>query len=90
MHELVLTLWQTHRPAVLMVTHDVDEAIALADRILVLESGRIVGEESIAAPRGQRTASVRPLRARLLGHLGVVAAGDGAYADLIAFPGGAR
>jgi sulfonate transport system ATP-binding protein len=89
MHELVLTLWRTHRPAVLMVTHDVDEAMALADRVLVLDQGRIIGEERITAPRGQRTASVRPLRARLMRHLGVDAP-EGAYADLIALPGGDR
>lgn len=83
MHELVLTLWRTHRPAVLMVTHDVDEAIALADRVLVLEHGRTAAEERIEAPRGQRTANVRDLRRRLLGHLGVVAA-TGSYADTVA------
>ena len=36
MHRLVLRLWAHHGPAVLLVTHDVDEAIALADRVLVL------------------------------------------------------
>lgn len=82
MHQLVLALWRRHRPAVMMVTHDVDEAIALADRILVLDAGRIVAEEIIAAPRGERTASVRPLRSRLLGHLGVEAP-EGTYADAI-------
>jgi len=82
MHQLVLALWRHHRPAVMMVTHDVDEAIALADRILVLDAGRIVAEEVIAAPRGERTASVRPLRSRLLGHLGVEAP-EGTYADAI-------
>ena len=30
-----------HRPAVLLVTHDVDEAIALADRVVVLDDGRV-------------------------------------------------
>jgi sulfonate transport system ATP-binding protein len=87
MHELVLSLWQTHRPAVLLVTHDVDEAIALADRVLVLDRGRIIAEERIEAERGQRTASVRALRSRLLGHLGVDAPA-GSYADLVAFPSG--
>ena len=33
MHRLVLSLWARHRPAVLLVTHDVDEALALADRV---------------------------------------------------------
>ena len=36
MHRLVLRLWESHRPAVLLVTHDVDEALILADRVLVL------------------------------------------------------
>ncbi|RYD91274.1 MAG: ABC transporter ATP-binding protein, partial [Sphingomonadales bacterium] len=82
MHQLVLALWRKHRPAVMMVTHDVDEAIALADRVLVLDAGRIIAEEVILAPRGERTASVRPLRSRLLGHLGVDAP-EGTYADAV-------
>src|SRR5471032_3094060 len=47
MHQLILTLWRAHSPAVLLVTHDVDEAIALADRVLVLGGGRIAAEERI-------------------------------------------
>jgi sulfonate transport system ATP-binding protein len=83
MHALVLELWRVHRPAVLLVTHDVDEAMALADRILVLDKGRIAAEERIAAARGQRSPVVRALRAKLLGHLGLDTS-DGVYADLIA------
>ncbi|MFJ8494730.1 ABC transporter ATP-binding protein [Streptomyces sp. NPDC094038] len=41
MHHLLRELWKRHRPSVLLVTHDVDEAIVLADRVLVLEHGRI-------------------------------------------------
>ncbi|MEU0967548.1 ABC transporter ATP-binding protein [Streptomyces sp. NPDC005917] len=41
MHHLLRELWKRHRPSVLLVTHDVDEAIVLADRVLVLENGRI-------------------------------------------------
>jgi sulfonate transport system ATP-binding protein len=41
MHGLLRALWQRHRPSVLLVTHDVDEAVVLADRVLVLERGRI-------------------------------------------------
>jgi len=41
MHHLVENLWQRHRPAVLLVTHDVDEALLLADRLLVLTSSVI-------------------------------------------------
>ena len=82
MHALVLALWRAHRPAVLLVTHDVEEAMALADRVLVLDKGRIAAEERIMAVRGQRGSVVRALRARLLGHLGLETNG-GVYADLI-------
>ena len=51
MHRLVLSLWARHRPAVLLVTHDVDEALALADRVLVLGEGRITHSSPIGLPR---------------------------------------
>ena len=82
MHALVLALWRAHQPAVLLVTHDVEEAMALADRILVLDKGQIAAEERITAVRGHRSGVVRTLRAKLLGHLGLEV-GDGVYADLI-------
>ncbi|GLZ33346.1 aliphatic sulfonates import ATP-binding protein SsuB 2 [Lentzea sp. NBRC 105346] len=41
MHDLLRELCARHRPAVLLVTHDVDEAIDLADRIVILQDGRI-------------------------------------------------
>jgi sulfonate transport system ATP-binding protein len=44
MHRLVQDLWRAHKPSVLLVTHDVDEALRLADRVLVLSGGRIVSE----------------------------------------------
>jgi len=70
MHKLVLALWQAHKPAVLLVTHDVDEAIALSDRILVLDKGRIVAEERINTERGKyRLGLVTELRKQLLGYL---------------------
>ena len=52
MHRLVDDLWQRHRPSVLLVTHDVDEALGLADRVLVLDGGRIVAEHG-RRPRGR-------------------------------------
>ena len=70
MHDLVLSLWRAHRPAVLIVTHDVEEAIALADRVLVLDQGRIVAEERITAPRGERASFSARLREKLLSTLG--------------------
>jgi sulfonate transport system ATP-binding protein len=71
MHDLVLSLWRTHRPAVLLVTHDVDEAIALSDRVLVLDQGRIAAEEIIDAVRPRDTGGLQAIRRRLLAHLGV-------------------
>ncbi|RSM68895.1 ABC transporter ATP-binding protein [Kibdelosporangium aridum] len=44
MHRLVRDLWQAHQPSVLLVTHDVDEALRLAQRLLVLSGGQIVSE----------------------------------------------
>ena len=77
MHDLVLSLWRTHRPAVLIVTHDVEEAIALADRVLVLDKGRIVAEERIHAARGERAGLAGRLREQLLSHLGGDHHGEG-------------
>jgi sulfonate transport system ATP-binding protein len=73
MHRLVLGLWQRHRPAVLLVTHDVDEALALADRVLVLGDGRISHQSSVdvARPRDRDHRELISLRNRLLSELGV-------------------
>ncbi|GGF49040.1 aliphatic sulfonate ABC transporter ATP-binding protein [Microbacterium sorbitolivorans] len=60
MHALLRELHEKYRPSILMVTHDVDEAIALADRILVIGDGRILAEEPAGTPREV-----------LFGHLGV-------------------
>jgi sulfonate transport system ATP-binding protein len=73
MHQLVLNLWQHHRPAVLLVTHDVDEALALADRVLVLTAGRISYGSAVSAdrPRDRDQKSLSALRSRLLAELGI-------------------
>ena len=71
MHRLVDDLWQRHRPAVLLVTHDVDEALELADRVLVLDEGRIIAEHTPPAGRPRRHADLTELRARVLADLGV-------------------
>ena len=86
MHDLVLDLWRAHQPAVLMVTHDVDEAIALADRVLVLDSGRIAAQERIAIPRGERGDLTQPLRHKLLDILG----GSAVASGVIPFPHGGQ
>ncbi len=69
MRALLLQLWREHRFGVLLVTHDVDEAVALADRVLVLEDGRVVHELAIADPRGSSSADL--YRTELLDRLGV-------------------
>jgi sulfonate transport system ATP-binding protein len=77
MHRLVLRLWAHHEPAVLLVTHDVDEALSLADRVLVLASGRIAFSCRVGAPRPRdRDQPVLvSLRNRLLAELGVTTEG---------------
>jgi sulfonate transport system ATP-binding protein len=78
MHDLVLALWQRHRPAILLVTHDVDEALALADRVVLLADGRIAHEERVALPRPREREheDLAHKRIRLLTELGVYQKGS--------------
>ena len=81
MHRLVLRLWQHHRPfspAVLLVTHDVDEALVLADRVLVLAGGRITFGVPVGVPRPRDRdhPALIELRHELLGQLGVTQEGQ--------------
>lgn len=73
MHGLLQDLCARHRPAVLLVTHDVDEAVLLADRVLVLDEGRIAVDLSIeqARPRRHGDPAVAHYREQLLAALGV-------------------
>ncbi|MFJ9900639.1 ABC transporter ATP-binding protein [Streptomyces sp. NPDC091280] len=75
MHDLVSRLCRIHRPAVLLVTHDVEEAVRLADRVCVLREGRIVTDESVGLPhpRDPGDPAFAALRRRLLSDLGVPA-----------------
>jgi NitT/TauT family transport system ATP-binding protein len=52
----LLELWQTNRKPVIFVTHDVDEAIYLSDRILILspQPARVVDEVIVPLPRSDR------------------------------------
>ncbi|MFF5264057.1 ABC transporter ATP-binding protein [Actinomadura viridis] len=77
MHRLVLDLWDRHRPGILLVTHDVDEALLLADRVLVLDGGRIAHESRVEAPRPRHRdhPDLTALRATLLHRLGVTPEG---------------
>jgi len=73
MQSLVAALWQAHRPAVLLVTHDVDEALLLADRVMVLDGGKIAVDTRVELerPRAHEDAKFNRLRRELLAALGV-------------------
>ncbi|WP_433663541.1 ABC transporter ATP-binding protein [Nocardia sp. CA-128927] len=73
MHALLQDLCAKHRPAVLLVTHDVDEAVLLADRVLVLDEGRIAVDQRIDLERPRRHSDPAFIRHRslLLASLGV-------------------
>jgi sulfonate transport system ATP-binding protein len=60
LHEHLLSLWQETRPTILMVTHDVEEAITLADRVVVMRPhpGRLLETISVNQPRPRDILSV--------------------------------
>jgi sulfonate transport system ATP-binding protein len=70
---LVAELWHRYRCAVLLVTHDVEEALLLADRVLVMDNGVIEHDVPVDLPRPRDIGDPRfiALRAQLLGWLGV-------------------
>jgi sulfonate transport system ATP-binding protein len=75
MQDLVTDLCAAHQPAVLLVTHDVEEAIRLADRVAVLRDGRLITDEQVSAvrPRDAADPVFARLRRKLLADLGVTA-----------------
>jgi ABC-type nitrate/sulfonate/bicarbonate transport system ATPase subunit len=70
LRELLLALWARRRPTILFVTHDLREALSLADRVLFLSAGpgRVVLDLplELPRPRGPDSAAVDALRKRLL------------------------
>lgn len=60
LREELLTLVMKRHATTLIVTHDIDEAIAIADRIIVLSAapGRLIADRVIEAPRGKLTAAL--------------------------------
>lgn len=79
MHALLQELCRVHRPAVLLVTHDVDEAITLADRVVVLDDGRIAQDVDVvlSPDRAERATEHAAYRESLLAALGVESAHAG-------------
>ncbi|HXY89161.1 MAG TPA: ABC transporter ATP-binding protein [Xanthobacteraceae bacterium] len=62
MGNLLLDLWSADKKAVLFVTHDLEEAIALSDRVTVMSAGpeaRIIGDWRISLPRPRDIAEVK-------------------------------
>ena len=62
MGNLLLDLWNADRKAVLFVTHDLEEAIALSDRVVIMSAGpaaRIIGDWKVALPRPRDIAEVK-------------------------------
>ncbi len=62
MENELLSLWQAKQKAVIFITHDLDEAIAMSDRVLVLSAGpgsRPIGEFKVDLPRPRDVAEIR-------------------------------
>jgi sulfonate transport system ATP-binding protein len=59
MQDLIETVWQDKGFTAIVVTHDVSEAVALADRILVLEDGMVAMDVPVALPRPRRRGDLR-------------------------------
>jgi sulfonate transport system ATP-binding protein len=57
MQQLIESLWRKHGFTALLVTHDVSEAIALADRVVLIENGRIALDERVDLPRPRERGS---------------------------------
>ncbi|MBA5201647.1 aliphatic sulfonates ABC transporter ATP-binding protein [Pectobacterium aroidearum] len=68
MQSLIENLWLQHGFTVLLVTHDVSEAIALADRVILIEEGRVGLDITVDLPRPRRRGSAKlaELEARVL------------------------
>jgi NitT/TauT family transport system ATP-binding protein len=76
LHRTVLELWREHRLTVVFVTHDVDEALTLADRIIVMKEGSIADDRIVPADRPRTvedlaSPAVVEHKEILLHHLGI-------------------
>ena len=88
MHRLIEGLWQASGFTALLVTHDVQEAVALADRVILIEDGQIALDQRIdlARPRAHGDAAFAALEKRILDRVLQKPAADQPAADP-AWPG---
>jgi sulfonate transport system ATP-binding protein len=89
MQGLVLRLWEMHAPGVVFVTHDVDEAIALADRVLVLKDAQVSVDLRLTTsrPRDRASEEFATARRRLLAELGVTESSSQHYPEELSHVG---
>jgi sulfonate transport system ATP-binding protein len=68
MHALIESLWREQGFTAVLVTHDVAEAVALADRVVLIEDGRIALNEAVPLPRPRPRGDARAaaIEARIL------------------------
>ncbi|MNO89808.1 Aliphatic sulfonates import ATP-binding protein SsuB [compost metagenome] len=68
MQQLIERLWRQHGFTVLLVTHDVSEAVATADRVILIEDGEIGLDllVDLARPRSRGSARLAALEAEVL------------------------
>ncbi|QQC64867.1 ATP-binding cassette domain-containing protein [Paraburkholderia ginsengisoli] len=83
MHALIERLWLEHQFTALLVTHDVHEAVALGDRILLIEEGRIALDQPVALerPRARASAGFAALEEHVLQRVLKNAPNDDALSD---------
>jgi ABC-type nitrate/sulfonate/bicarbonate transport system ATPase subunit len=74
MQDLLISAWHAFEPTVVLVTHDVDEALFLADRIIIMSSrpSRVAAtlDVNVPRPRDRGDVALAPLRAKILAHFG--------------------
>ena len=58
MQQLIENLWRSKNFTALLVTHDVEEAITLADRVILIEEGQVVLNKVIDLPRPRKKDSI--------------------------------
>jgi sulfonate transport system ATP-binding protein len=68
MQSLIERLWLERRFSAILVTHDVEEAVALADRILLMEAGRVTFQTAVSLerPRDRASAEFTSLKETIL------------------------